>query len=491
MGNKKALIIGVEKYQDQSIPQVDFAEADAKGIADALSIHSYSDNTEILLSDKATKATIESRLRRICSFLSPEDEFVFFYAGHGFSETDHNYITGSDTQLGDLTSTSILLQDIFREIRMTGCQHVILFLDSCHSGIEIDSSMRGIRADMSEAEFRDFFRDSEYQVGFASCKSNEKSYSSGRLLHGIWSYHIIQALHGDAIDALDKGNLLTANSLQFYLSAEIPRTIRDTLTTPKKQTPSFFGCLTKDFIVADLDPIISAKTAETKIAFDQPDRIIFSGYDAGSVKSLSGFKKGHWVPKNVDSAAESYIARAASDDIKKEAERIFQAAKKAFGYERRDIKVDLDVGMATVNCKDFEVGISISQNPDKASEYIITIDVWRFKSTELVLSHEFNEVFANTFNSIVFEYRSNIDIVKLIDAIEARKEKNIEIKYPTNYAYCTLNVQGLNERIEVEPRRFSIVSYSILEPRELVNRLLEAQRLLVGYRKILQLPSPQ
>jgi len=263
MSNKYALIIGVEKYQDPLINKVSFAESDANGIADALSIHGYGDHTELLLSNNATKTIIESRLRRIYSFLSPSDEFILFYAGHGFSENDRNYITCFDTQLGDLTNTSILLQDIFQKIRKTDCQHVVLLLDSCHSGIVIDSSMRGIRTDMSESELRNFFKDAEYQVGFASCKCDEKSYSSGRLGHGIWTYHIIQALEGNAYDALDKGNLLTSSSLQSYLGIEIPRTIRDTFTRPKKQTPLIFGSYTKDFVLADLEPIVRVKATVT------------------------------------------------------------------------------------------------------------------------------------------------------------------------------------------------------------------------------------
>ncbi len=110
MGQKYTLIIGVEKYQDKSIPSVPFAEADAKGFSKALALHNFSINTKMLLNSHATKTTVESKLRQICSLLAPEDEFVFFYAGHGFTENDHNYITCFDSQFGDLIKTSISLQ---------------------------------------------------------------------------------------------------------------------------------------------------------------------------------------------------------------------------------------------------------------------------------------------------------------------------------------------------------------------------------------------
>lgn len=490
MTNKYALIIGIEKYQDTSIRPVDSAESDAKDISEALSKHGYSSNTEILLSPRATKTTMESRIRRILSDLSPEDKFIFFYAGHGFSDNDHNYITCSDTQLGDLVKTSISLQGILKKIRDTGCEHIILFLDSCHSGLKVEEEMRGILAKMSDAELSTFFKSSEYQVGFASCKSDESSRSSGIIQHGIWTYHLLKALNGDAQSALIRGNLLTADSLQAYLSIEVPRTVRDTFTTNVKQTPCMFGRLTKDFIVADLDSIIRERREKRRLKLPK-ELITLSSQEIGEVKSLSGFISRHRVPDTVNEATEDFVKRIASEDIKAEAEYYFQAIKKAFGYDRRDIKVDINPseGLATINCKDFELGISIYQNPDKPSKYILSIDAWRFESSEILLSEPFNEVFSDTFTEIKFETKSDINITELIDTIESKKDKNIKLEYLSGYTHCKIYIEGLKEHIEIEHGGISLVSDTSLEPKELVNRLIKADRLLIDYNKILKLPA--
>ena len=57
---------------------------------------------------------------------------------------------------------------------------------------------------MTDEEFKDFFKDSEYHIAFASCQIDQYSYSSNILKHGIWSYYIIEALKGESPDALEK-----------------------------------------------------------------------------------------------------------------------------------------------------------------------------------------------------------------------------------------------------------------------------------------------
>lgn len=492
MSNKYALIIGIEHYQNRSIPRVDYAEADAKEIKASLELHGINDDSVLLLSSSATKTTTETNLRRICSLLTEDDDFFFFFAGHGFSENGHNYITCFDTHIGDIVKTSISLQEIFKQIRATACKHVILFLDSCHSGLEIDDKMRGILTTMTETEISDFFKASEYQAGFASCKSEEYSYPSGVLHHGIWTYHIIKALNGESQSALEGRNLLTANSLQSYLSNEVPRVVRETITSSSKQTPCIFGRYTHNFVVADLDPIITARRSQKQLEF-QPDSIVLNSEEVGNVKSLRGYRRSHRIPDEVNEATKAFVKRIASENIEEASEDYYQKIKKAFSYSRKDIKKSLDLsdGLATINCRDFEVGIDISQNPDDSSEYVLSINVWRFESPEILLSDSFNRVFSDTFDKIIFETKSDIKVAEFIDAIEASKIGSIKIDYPSDCSVCSLRIEGLKESVEIQHNQISLISDRNLQPRELVKHLIEANRLLIDYGRVLKLPSPK
>jgi hypothetical protein len=487
MSKKYALIIALEKYQHKNISPVLYAEKDAADIELALRDHGYL--SEHLLSATATKTTIESRLRYYTGAIGKEDCFILFYAGHGFSENDHNYITCFDTQIGDLSSTSIPLQSIFKLLRDSKCQKNILLLDSCHSGLQIDPRMRGIFADMSEAELHDFFQGSDYNIGFASCKSHEKSYASTNLKHGIWSYHLINALKGNAPKILEKGRFLVASSLQNYLSQEVPRTIRKEFTTTTFQTPCLFGNLSRDFLVVDLEPIWAVKRSEAKPHLQQLKRIFFSREESGNIKSLSGFKKGfHRVPERITRATESFLSDISATEIKDEAENIFQRLKASLNYKRRDIELNYGDGSASIIAKDFDVDIFISQNSADPSEYVLQVELKNIRSPEIIVSDTLNKIFSREFDSLTFEFKDAIRIEDIIDKIEALDNDNISIDYPGDYDYCKISIEGLYSEIEITSSSFKIVNPAPTSPKKLLDSFFESQKLLIDNRKISLLP---
>src|SRR5262245_48337701 len=136
-----AIVIAVEHYIDAAIPQVRYAEADATAFAKALAPLGFDPaNVHVLLSDAATKATIESLTGRLARSLTSDDTFYFFYAGHGFSSNGANYLTCRDTNLADLTGTSVKLQKVFELLRKSKVKRVAMFLDACESGMPADAS---------------------------------------------------------------------------------------------------------------------------------------------------------------------------------------------------------------------------------------------------------------------------------------------------------------------------------------------------------------
>lgn len=488
MEQKFALIIGIEQYQDTKISPVGFAEADAVGIAEALELHGFlKGNKEVLLSSCATKTIIESRLRKFLSIAGPKDNLIIFYAGHGFAENDHNYITCHDSQMGDLVNTSISLQYIMKEMGNSKCQHTILFLDSCHSGLKFEESMRGILSEMSEVEFSNFFKDSEYQIGFASCKNDQFSYSSKLLSHGIWSYHIIDALRGNKIDALERGKFLTADSLQSYLSEEVPRTLRKTITGTVIQTPCMFGNLTKGFIIADLTRILEEKETNAKPTLLQLKRVLFSGQTVGNIKSLTGFLKTHRVPDQVNHTTERFVARIGYNDLKKVVEDLYQSIKENFKYKRQDVELNIQEGEAGINCKDFDVDIFLSIKPDDPSEYLLEIQVGNFHSQGVVLEKAFNDVFANKLDSLNFAFGQPINVKKIIDNIEKINSEEISVKFPANCDSCAITINGLEAEIKIEQNYFSIIMYNKTKPVELVKNFFKAQSLLVNTHHLKEL----
>lgn len=490
MNERFALIIGIENYQDHRISPVRHAENDARDFAGVLQLHGYdAKNIRLLPSSTATKTTIESHLRTTLSSADEDDYVTIFYAGHGFAENDHNYLTCSDTVRGDLVQTSISLQAILKGIRKSKCKKIVLFLDSCHSGFEIDESMRGILSDITDDEFREFFKDSEYHIAFASCDTAEYSYSSNKLRHGIWTHHIIEAFKGNAVRALERNRFLTADSLQVYLSKEVPRTVRKLVTGPQVQRPRVLGNCSKEFILADFKEIFEQKAAKLQPNLAQLKKVFFSGSRNGRVRALSGFRKYHEVPDSVNSAAERFVTNVGHQEVEDYANKVFQDLKQAFRFKRRDIDLTTGDSSASIQTNDFTVNIWLAINPDDPSEYLLTTEVTDIRNPVSVRTKAFNSVFERTFNSLTFQFDKKFDIEALIDAVEAIHEEDlISVEYPADASSCTIYIKGLEAKIMVTPHEFVIEHTYSMEPIKLIDSFSNAQKLLINEHNIKMLP---
>jgi hypothetical protein len=102
-----------------------------------------------------------------------------------------------------------------------------------------------------DRELQQLIEQDQYCVGFASCKSDEFSYSHSDLGHGIWTYYLVQGLRGEDLAALLENRFLTGSSLQRFLLHAVQATLKNMFSDQRVQTPCMFGNLTQDFFIAD------------------------------------------------------------------------------------------------------------------------------------------------------------------------------------------------------------------------------------------------
>jgi hypothetical protein len=452
--NTYAFIVGLENYQAQSKPikPVAYAEADAKAVAKALEQIGFSAGSiEVLLSAQATKTSFESRFKAALSGLTAADSFVFFFAGHGLSINDQNYLTCHDTQRGDMVATSIRLDWIFQSIRKTKCKQATFFLDCCHSGLPIDGTMRGITDHISDAEFKTLFGSSEYHVAFAACKSDEFSYSSGALSHGIWTYHLLRALKGEAPEALDRDRFVTSHSLQTYLTLEVPRTLRTTVAGAVRQTPCIWGNATIGFIIADLKPILDARKAALVSMATAPQDAAFVGLQRGSIKSLSGFKPFHTVPKDVNRATQRFVAGICEEEVKEHANKVLSALRNNLGYGIKDVDRTITGDAASLKTTDFDVNISLFQTDGEPATYALRTEVTNFRNPPVVGTPQFNQAVGRFVNTLELQLPAKFDVEDLIAKLEKSALKDVvDIDFDTGLSYVTMGFQdtGLSLRFQ-------------------------------------------
>jgi len=284
---RRALVIGVENYVDDDMPTVDFAEADANDMAAALQLHGF--DVETILTGKATKALLEHAIEIFFENAVSGDELVLFYAGHGIPCDGYTYLCGTDTVKANVLRTGIVLQNLLGLMKESPSDQIILYLDCCHSGLDPEEGMRSTEISPIESEL-DSLSDLKYRVAFAACGATEVSRSHSSLSHGIWSYHLIRALRGEDTLALNGENMITAMSLQNYLSTAVKRSHRNLIKGKKSQNPCLFGNLEGDFPIADMNPIFKAKQAKAMSPVDIK-RLYLSGLEWGRIRSLTGFKR--------------------------------------------------------------------------------------------------------------------------------------------------------------------------------------------------------
>ena len=89
LGSYKALLIGVDTYNDREIPNLKTAVNDARSIARVLR-ESYGFKTRLLLNEQVTRESLYKNLRKLAAESRPEDSILIYYAGHGDLDRQYN-----------------------------------------------------------------------------------------------------------------------------------------------------------------------------------------------------------------------------------------------------------------------------------------------------------------------------------------------------------------------------------------------------------------
>ncbi|MCX9089411.1 MAG: caspase family protein, partial [Candidatus Methanoperedens sp.] len=120
---------------------------------------------------------------------------------------------------------------------------LVFFLDSCHSGgICVRKGARDISPEFNPSIQ---LADGEGRLVIAAAQPDQRSWENEKLGHGIFTYHLIEALSG-AADA-NKDGCVTISEVYNYLGNNVPKTTMQ--LTGNKQEPLFSGDFKRDFIM--------------------------------------------------------------------------------------------------------------------------------------------------------------------------------------------------------------------------------------------------
>ncbi len=137
---KIAVVIGIDRYNDKSMPQLDNAVRDARSIGQLLEAKL---GYEVITLPNANKGTVIRTLNRLAVEAGPRDSVIVYYAGHGelVQATGLGYWQLSDSG-ATRPDTWLSNADISRLVRQIGASQVALVSDSCYSGSLVDERIK-------------------------------------------------------------------------------------------------------------------------------------------------------------------------------------------------------------------------------------------------------------------------------------------------------------------------------------------------------------
>lgn len=461
MGEIYATVIGIEQYRDPFASRLKYGEDDARAVFEALlALGCPKENAQLILGSEATKTTIEGTVKESLELLDVDDQYFFFFAGHGWSDGQMNYLLAHDSRTNDLYGTAVRLQFLLGLAQSSECERIIVFLDACHSGVEGDPMSRVAYASLDLE-----LDDEQYCVGFASCGANEKSHSSELKKHGIWTFHLLEALRGEVPELLDTRNRLRTNDLQKFLRKQVGKTAKSDFRPAKTQRPRRFGHAESDPVIADLSSLIAQIEGEKEAnRIGLADAIIRSERRQ-SFDQFEGFsrKKKHTVPTAVSSSATSWLWRLAEPMLTKRREELFQALRKRMKIASDDIGHEVGEGVLEVRTPRFRYQCSAFQDPDEPGDVVIEEAIVEFFDPSVVDDNGFNTVFPNTFDTVRMVLADPVDVRQIIRKLEKRE---LDVDMDAQREWCSVRLDGCLVRVDVASVDFRFDAN--LEPRALI-----------------------
>ena len=422
MGSAYAVVIGIEKYLNKRIPDVDYAHEDARGFRDVLieRMDVPRDNIKLWLDQEAVKANFENELKYDVSNLGPGDRFYFFYAGHGlWTSKGGNRLVTWDTHPDNKAETSVALEDVLLgPLRQGKCRQSVVFIDACAAEFTDTLSPRDLVSAMNKREFEKFIKESTYTAAFFSCSETEKSYHHVELKHGIWTYHLLKALRGEAPKAIVKDRWVTGDSLRDYLKEAVATFTRVKLKSGDRQRPYALIGSNGTFPIVEL-PEPAAPDGKPVLSPDFA-KAYFASEETRGYKSLPGYswKKKHFVPDSHTDGAADFARRLLAVEVAEELQTVASHAREVFGLKSREVNKQEDTGSGTVDTDAFRFSIEAGQSDDDPGEAMIRREI-RLRVPHAELPEEFDGIFPTAVDEFVVPIPGTRgQYQKLIDAIE-------------------------------------------------------------------------
>lgn len=195
-----AIVVGINDYNDIAVTDLSKAQNDAKVMGQILEEQGEFEKVFVMTDDLdakdplyPTRINIEEKLDSVLSFAGPDDLIVFFFSGHGISDSDGNaYILPVDTIMDKALYTSVSINNLIQKISHKKIKKSLLMLDACRDVLLTSkgSAKEGLQADK--------FSNAEVGATFFSTKSGYYSFEDPKSDFGVFTKYMAYGMEGKA-----------------------------------------------------------------------------------------------------------------------------------------------------------------------------------------------------------------------------------------------------------------------------------------------------
>lgn len=247
-------VVGVSKYRDVSIVDLDFAKADA------VAVRSYytglgvpADQIIELVDESATlaniKRTLGTELVKVAN--NPDDLVLIYFAGHGEMEADRSsadsdgyskYLLPHDADRADLFGSALSMEELSRILQRLRAERVVLIIDSCFSGAaggrtpyEPNTASRGVITEEFLARIANL---GQGRVILTASGSREVARESNKHRHGVFTHFLLEGLRGAA--DIDRDGRIDVDEIYKYVSQKVSAATHGQ-QNPMRKSPNLTG----------------------------------------------------------------------------------------------------------------------------------------------------------------------------------------------------------------------------------------------------------
>ncbi|MFK8080286.1 MAG: caspase domain-containing protein [Granulosicoccus sp.] len=231
--SRYAIVIGIDRYTDNTLAPLQHAVDDATRFAEVLEKQGY---IAIQLSNfEVSPDYLLQQIGRIGDELDrtvgrDNGTLVITYAGHGFQQDNQNYLAMGDADPSDLKGTALSMKRLKSVLAYSGIGRQVLLIDACRN-----DPARSV-SDPDRVFVEDQFNATGLSILY-STSPGQLSYETGKLSQGVFSHFAANALAGAA--QKDSQGWVTVNGMFSYVRDQVIR-YNNTLGIPS-QVPYIGG----------------------------------------------------------------------------------------------------------------------------------------------------------------------------------------------------------------------------------------------------------